>query len=93
MKIKDDYSDLDDIKIGDKDKLEALEKIFEDPVIRTYFQARRANLRNKIIKLTNFATEQKPKNANLVTAYNGMLHFVDKLLEISEAAWRSKQRK
>lgn len=92
-KIQDEYNELDDININDKDRLEALEKIFEDPVIRTYFQARRATIRHKIIKLTSFATSKKPNHESTVNALSGMLYFVDNLLDTAGKAYGQKQKK
>lgn len=92
-KIQDEFNELDDVEINDKDRLEALEKIFEDPVIRIYFQARRAKIRHKIIKLTSFATSKKANHESMVSALSGMLYFVDNLLDYAGKAYGQKQKR
>ncbi len=83
----------DDVTVDDKERMEALERIYEEPAIRQYFLARRTELRNTLVKLASWANQRDPRLPYRQSAAAGMLEFVEKLLAAADAAYKTKQLK
>lgn len=84
-------SDVDEVRIDDKDRMEALERIYEEPAIRQYFLARRSELRNNLVKLSSWVHQRDPNLPFRQAAVSGMLEFVEKLLTAADAAYKTKK--